>query len=115
MTDDLQVWASRALDHTSRPGPHNLYDRATVLILAVDYALGRRTYAVTDVTRAVTRGAHLLTPGQRREMADQIRAAIAEGRAGMDCDTRQWTAALHALTTTPDGTPRKPVAPEETA
>lgn len=102
MTDDLHVWAARGLHHTSRTGELDLNDRATCLILAVDYALGRMTYAVDDVTRAVIRNPDVLTAFQRREMADHICHALAEDRAGMDCDARQWTAALHALTATED-------------
>lgn len=94
----LLVWAVRGRDCTVRPGPHDMCDPATRLILAVDYTLGRMTYAVSDEARAVARDCAVLTEEQRVEMADQIGSAIAAGRAGMDMDVREWQHALNALT-----------------
>jgi hypothetical protein len=69
-------------------------DQAEILICAFRYALGRRTY-ITSTVSDVIRGAwpHL-SPGDRALIQREIRQAIDQGRAGMECDIKSWQKVL---------------------
>jgi hypothetical protein len=73
-----------------------------LLIYAVRYTLGRRTYAVGDVCMEIASHAKTLEPGIRGVLRDEISEAlgIAEGSGrtvGDKCDHRRWEQALKAL------------------
>jgi hypothetical protein len=63
-----------------------------LLVYAFRYALGRRTYAVADVTQALREHHAKLTPQTRRQIADEIRDAVRAGHAGSITDADEWDA-----------------------
>lgn len=66
-------------------------DRGTILIGAVRYALGRRTYVVSDTCRIVRSALHEVSDADRAIIGRDIRQAIVPGRSlGDDCDDREW-------------------------
>ncbi|GAY12057.1 hypothetical protein [Pseudonocardia sp. N23] len=63
-----------------------------LLVYAFRYALGRRTYAVADVTQALREHRAALSVQTRRQVADEIRDAIRAGHAGSITDADEWDA-----------------------
>lgn len=68
-----------------------------LLVYAFRYALGRRTYAVTDVAQALLEHGGALTADARRQIVTEIREAILGGRAGAVCDVDRWDEVAYAL------------------
>lgn len=68
-----------------------------VLWMALRYALGRATFAPTEVLWAVRAHAHRLELWQRERMAGEIEQAIAADQAGMDMDIQAWQRTASAL------------------
>ena len=64
---------------------------------AVRYALGRRTYAVSDVCRTLTIRRDCLRPKTRAAIVADIDRAAATNAMGDDMDARQWQALREAL------------------
>lgn len=97
--DYLRFYAGRHLQGNPRHPNLDLAptDRAEVLLAAFRYALGRSTGAASDVARALIAVGALLATGQRAQVAADIRTAIRDGRAGMDCDVAEWRRAADAL------------------
>lgn len=65
-------------------------DRGTLLIGAVRYALGRRTYVVSTTCRIARAALRELDDGSRGVIARDIREALARGRCGDEIDDRDW-------------------------
>jgi hypothetical protein len=70
-------------------------DMSMALLLSVRYALGRRTYIVSDVCDMVKRNAASLTVNDaaimRRDISEEIRRADDCGRTvGDQCDHTRW-------------------------
>jgi hypothetical protein len=63
-----------------------------LLVCSFRYALGRRTYVVTDVANLLRVHADALTRAEFQQIADDIDHAIAHKLAGDDCDVREWRA-----------------------
>ena len=57
---------------------------------AMRYALGRNTYAVETVCRALKNNAKDIRRDIKESMAEEITKAIALNQAGMDMDVLQW-------------------------
>ena len=72
-------------------------DRGSLLISAVRYALGRRTYVVSDTCRIARMALHEVTDATRAIIGRDIREALARGQCGDDIDDFlhhvQWTLA----------------------
>jgi hypothetical protein len=69
----------------------------TLAVYATRYALGRKTYAVSDVTRALTARVTDLSENSKRCITEDIDMAEAEGRLGMDIDAKDWRALRDVL------------------
>lgn len=68
-----------------------LQDRAgSVIFYAFRYALGRQTYAVHDVARALIATAESLPSSTRHLIVKEIEEAIDGDRAGSDNDAEIW-------------------------
>lgn len=67
------------------------------LVYAFRYALGRMTYAVSDVAEALIVHRDALEPMWRQQIVEDIEAAIAGGHAGMLQDTDQWRRVQRAM------------------
>lgn len=65
-------------------------DRGTLLINAVRYALGRRTYVVSDTCRIARVALHEVTDDDRGVIGHDIQKALARGTCGDDIDDREW-------------------------
>ena len=65
-------------------------DRGSLLISAVRYALGRRTYVVSDTCRIARMALHEVTDATRTIIGRDIREALARGQGGDDIDDREW-------------------------
>ena len=61
-----------------------------ILASAFRYALGRRTYAVQEVVNCLERYWSDLRKHTHEIIQREIREAIANGRAGDDCDVEEW-------------------------
>ncbi len=61
---------------------------------AMRYALGRKTYAVDYVCRALTNQKKNLHEDTLTKMSQEIRRAIMEGNAGMPMDVARWVDVL---------------------
>lgn len=75
---------------------------------SVRYALGRRTYVVSDVAEAVIRDWDKLTKGAQETIQRDVDEAIAKRDTGMEMDHRQWLEVQklwtpEVLRSTPDG------------
>ncbi len=69
-------------------------------VWAVRYALGRRTYAVADVTGTLVAWASALNPKSREVIIRDITDAEQSDRLGMPWDAKRWLhlrATLEAL------------------
>lgn len=78
---------------------------ANLLVFAFRYALGRQTMAVPLVGALLREYGHVLSGWQRQQMIDDIREAIAQGRAGASCDERVWRRVAARLREETEGTP----------
>lgn len=67
------------------------------LIYAFRYALGRMTYAVSDVGDALIANRDALTPDWRQQIVQDINNAIAGGYAGHACDIERWREVAKAM------------------
>lgn len=70
----------------------------SILIWAFRYALGRSTYAVSDVATTLISNRDVLSPGDKELIVREIEEAIQNGQAGMDMDVREWELVKDALT-----------------
>lgn len=76
-------------------GPRSAIDRLSVW--AVRYALGRATYAVTDVVDALIAYHDALSATSRMMICRDIDEALAAGNAGMAMDALEWGRLRDAL------------------
>ena len=65
-----------------------------IMFYAFRYALGRKTYAVNDVTTYLIDNWSRISEKTKNIICKEIKIAIEEDRAGMDCDVIQWKAVL---------------------
>lgn len=73
-------------------------DENIVLMCAMRYALGRRTYVVICVTDELIKNWHHFKKGNQVGMLKEIREAIEKNEAGMDMDVKRWIAVVnHAV------------------
>lgn len=64
---------------------------------AMRYALGRRTYVVDTVCRAIINNAKEIRSDIRYRMQEEIAEAINKNEAGMDMDIRRWQDVLECF------------------
>lgn len=64
---------------------------------AMRYALGRKTYVVDTVCRALINQKENIRLDVRAGMSREIRKAIMEGEAGMPMDVARWVDVLEAF------------------
>jgi hypothetical protein len=76
---------------------HRIAVTPSLLLYAVRYALGRETYAVGDVARAVFVHVDGIPPNVAEAIRKDITAALNAGQAGAPADREQWRMALDAL------------------
>lgn len=67
------------------------------LMYAFRYALGRQSYAVSDVAGALVANRDHLTSDRRRQIIRDINDAIAEDRAGAATDVARWQQVAEAM------------------
>ena len=72
-------------------------DLETILIYAERYALGRRTFAVTDVCDYIkplipklSKSTLVALNNDLQAVSDQVSRTGIDGLWGMDCDKREW-------------------------
>lgn len=68
-----------------------------VAVWAVRYALGRMTYAVSDVVDVMIANSRFLRPETRARIVADIDEAFNKGRVGMEMDEAQWRRLRSAL------------------
>lgn len=68
-----------------------------VLFCAFRYALGRRTYVVSEVCEAITQNTGAIQRKLRNLMIKEITEAIDGNHAGDDMDIKQWKTCRIAL------------------
>jgi len=61
-----------------------------IIFYAFRYALGRMTYSVNDVATCIIENWNLLTKNTKDLIIKEIKQAITENRAGMECDINRW-------------------------
>lgn len=61
-----------------------------IAFYAFRYALGRMTYAVKDVVDYLIENWNNVSIKNKELIIKEIDIAIKEGKAGMDCDVKQW-------------------------
>lgn len=76
-----------------------------MLVYAFRYALGRQTYAVTEVIATIIGASLALSAHTRQTIAREIDAAIAADRAGAAVDVAAWRALSERLHRIDDGIP----------
>lgn len=64
--------------------------KASMLMYAFHYALGRQSYCVLDVADELIALRDALTADWRRQIAQDIDVAIANGQAGAAADVERW-------------------------
>lgn len=74
---------------------HNEYNILT--FCAFRYALGRMTYAVRDVCAILRKNIAKIDPYNQALMTKEIKKAIEDGHAGMECDVQEWKHLLLVL------------------
>jgi hypothetical protein len=69
-------------------------DKQIILSCAFRYALGRKTYVVSSVVNEILKHWDEFPKGKKEIYCREIKEAIKEKRAGMDCDVKQWKRVL---------------------
>ena len=69
-------------------------DQFAVLHMAFRYALGRSTYASSEVVSMLRHAWPKMDKGQRFMIIVEINEAIGRGCAGMDQDVKEWQSIL---------------------
>ena len=69
----------------------------TLLVCSVRYALGRRSYIVSDVCSIVKANRHRLAPLDRSVIIRDVREALVTSDAGDACDRRSWEELIESL------------------
>lgn len=69
-----------------------------LLVYSFRYALGRMTYEVNDVATAIIKHKDVLHPHTRELIKKEIREAVENGEAGMECDVEEWSNVYAELT-----------------
>lgn len=70
--------------------PDRVDTKASMLLYAFRYALGRQSYCVLDVADELIALRDALTGDWRRQIVQDIDVAIAEGQAGAAADVERW-------------------------
>ena len=65
-----------------------------ILFYAFRYALGRKTYSVSDVSDTIIANWEELSEIIKRLIQKEIQEAIDEDCAGMECDIQSWSRIL---------------------
>lgn len=78
----------------------------TLIVCATRYALGRRSYIVSDVSRIVETYSHMLRHGDVNVLIRDIRQALDDNLAGDQCDRISWERLLERLTEIKDSSTR---------
>jgi hypothetical protein len=72
-------------------GVHTKNDDFNVLAFcAFRYALGRKTYIVDSIIKALIANKHRIPHDRRQRICSEIEHAISKDEAGMDCDVEDW-------------------------
>lgn len=67
-------------------------DKATLLICAFRYTLGRKTYMVQLIADLLLQNEAYLAPWMKKQIAEEIDEAIRMNDAGHQCDIDCWLA-----------------------
>lgn len=70
-------------------------DNRIVLMCAMRYALGRKTYVVSSVTSELIKNWSGFSKSDKEVMLKEIRKAIEENKAGMKMDVKRWIAVMN--------------------
>ncbi len=62
----------------------------TIVFCAFRYALGRKTYVVSEVVEEIIKRLPEITEQTKMQMSDEIFRAITSQKAGMDIDVAEW-------------------------
>ena len=73
----------------------NINDRIA-LVCAFRYALGRKSYAVGAVTEVLIESMDDFSQSERDLFVREIKTAIENDHAGMDCDITRWASVMDA-------------------
>jgi len=65
-------------------------DKSITLMCAQRYALGRMTYVVGSVTSQIIENWNVFSESDKQVMLKEIKEAIEQDRAGMECDILRW-------------------------
>lgn len=68
----------------------NYQQERTLIISAFRYALGRKTYIVSEIVDIIINNWGTLTEHDRGLICHEIKEAIELDAAGMDMDVREW-------------------------
>lgn len=71
--------------------------RSEIIFYAFRYALGRMTYAVSTVAEFIINNLEDLDETDKNLIVKEIKEAIDEGNAGMQCDIDQWLKVVNAI------------------
>jgi len=69
----------------------------TLAFYAFRYALGRMTYAVSDVCEILLANKDKIDPYNKELMIKEIKYAIKTKHAGWECDVKDWEQVMEAL------------------
>ncbi len=72
-------------------------DLNTLIIPALRYALGRKTYVVELISSCIRRNARNIRRDIRDKISEEIQEAIASGHAGMPMDAVEWQKVLESF------------------
>lgn len=68
-----------------------------LLFYSFRYALGRRTYVVSDVTQKLIHYSYALRDNTIESIKKEINVALEKGQAGMKMDEEEWKKVLEEL------------------
>lgn len=74
------------------------HELESLLVYSFRYALGRMSYAVSDVATQIIKNKDVLHPHTKELIKREIRAAVECGEAGMEMDVEEWSNVYEELT-----------------
>lgn len=73
------------------------HDQDTILFYAFRYALGRTTYAASDMADMIIKYKDVLSENNKYLIKKEINRAIESLKGGMRCDAESWYKVLEVL------------------
>jgi len=65
-----------------------------IIMYAFRYALGRKTYSVSEVSELLINNWHRFKSHTKEQIIREIETAIERNEAGMECDVNAWKSVL---------------------